>query len=51
MVGGASAGLSTFFEDFLLTQTPMLENLPFSATEDSVRTLFAEHGAVEKVGS
>lgn len=24
-------------------------NLPFSATEDSVRTLFAPHGAVEKV--
>jgi RNA recognition motif-containing protein len=24
-------------------------NLPFSATEDSVRTLFATHGAVEKV--
>ncbi len=24
-------------------------NLPFTATEDSVRTLFAQHGAVEKV--
>jgi cold-inducible RNA-binding protein len=24
-------------------------NLPFSATEDTVRALFAEHGAVEKV--
>jgi RNA recognition motif-containing protein len=24
-------------------------NLPFSATEDSVRTLFAPHGTVEKV--
>jgi RNA recognition motif-containing protein len=24
-------------------------NLPFTATEDSVRTLFANHGAVEKV--
>ena len=24
-------------------------NLPFSATEDSVRTLFAAHGTVEKV--
>jgi RNA recognition motif-containing protein len=24
-------------------------NLPFSATEDSVRTLFAAHGAVEKI--
>ena len=24
-------------------------NLPFSATEDAVRTLFAAHGAVEKV--
>jgi RNA recognition motif-containing protein len=24
-------------------------NLPFTATEDSVRTLFAPHGSVEKV--
>jgi RNA recognition motif-containing protein len=24
-------------------------NLPFSATEDSVRTLFASHGSVDKV--
>jgi len=24
-------------------------NLPFTATEDSVRTLFAVHGAVEKI--
>jgi cold-inducible RNA-binding protein len=24
-------------------------NLPFSATEDAVRTLFAEHGTVDKV--
>jgi RNA recognition motif-containing protein len=24
-------------------------NLPFSATEDSVRTLFAEHGTVDSV--
>ena len=24
-------------------------NLPFSATEDSVRTLFAQHGTVESV--
>jgi RNA recognition motif-containing protein len=24
-------------------------NLPFTATEDAVRTLFAAHGAVEKV--
>ena len=24
-------------------------NLPFSATEDSVRTLFAPHGTVEKI--
>lgn len=24
-------------------------NLPFSATEDAVRTLFASHGTVEKV--
>lgn len=24
-------------------------NLPFTATEDSVRTLFSNHGAVEKV--
>jgi RNA recognition motif-containing protein len=46
--GQASAGLSTFFEDFLLTKL-YVGNLPFSATEDSVRTLFAEHGNVEKV--
>lgn len=24
-------------------------NLPFNATEDSVRAIFAEHGAVEKI--
>jgi RNA recognition motif-containing protein len=24
-------------------------NLPFTATEDTIRALFAEHGAVEKV--
>ena len=41
--------LSTFIaEDFLLTKL-YVGNLPFSATEDSVRELFAAHGAVEKV--
>jgi RNA recognition motif-containing protein len=35
-------------EDFLLTKL-YVGNLPFSATEDSVRELFAAHGAVEKV--
>jgi hypothetical protein len=37
-----------FFEDLLLTKL-YVGNLPFSATEDSVRELFAAHGTVEKV--
>jgi RNA recognition motif-containing protein len=40
--------LSTSFEEFLLTKL-YVGNLPFSATEDSVRELFAAHGTVEKV--
>jgi hypothetical protein len=35
-------------EEFLLTKL-YVGNLPFSATEDSVRQLFAAHGNVEKV--
>jgi RNA recognition motif-containing protein len=35
-------------EELLLTKL-YVGNLPFSATEDSVRELFAAHGAVEKV--
>lgn len=35
-------------EEFLLTKM-YVGNLPFSATEDSVRELFAAHGSVEKV--
>jgi len=35
-------------EDFLLTKL-YVGNLPFSATEDSVRELFAAHGTVDKV--
>ena len=35
-------------EEFLLTKL-YVGNLPFSATEDSVRELFAAHGTVEKV--
>jgi RNA recognition motif-containing protein len=39
---------------FIFTRTPFMTklyvgNLPFSATEDAVRTLFAAHGTVEKV--
>lgn len=37
-----------FSEDFLLTKL-YVGNLPFSATEDSVRELFAAHGTVDKV--
>jgi RNA recognition motif-containing protein len=40
--------LSTFSEDFPLTKL-YVGNLPFSATEDSVRELFAAHGSVDKV--
>jgi RNA recognition motif-containing protein len=35
-------------EEILLTKL-YVGNLPFSATEDSVRALFAAHGTVEKV--
>jgi RNA recognition motif-containing protein len=35
-------------EEFRLTKL-YVGNLPFSATEDSVRELFAAHGTVEKV--
>ena len=35
-------------EEFLVTKL-YVGNLPFSATEDSVRALFAAHGTVEKV--
>ena len=35
-------------EEFLVTKL-YVGNLPFSATEDSVRELFAAHGTVEKV--
>ena len=37
-----------FAEEFLLTKL-YVGNLPFSATEDSVRELFAAHGTVDKV--
>ena len=36
------------FEIFLMTKL-YVGNLPFTATEDAVRTLFAPHGTVEKV--
>jgi RNA recognition motif-containing protein len=36
------------FEIFLMTKL-YVGNLPFSATEDAVRNLFAPHGTVEKV--
>jgi len=35
-------------EEFLVTKL-YVGNLPFSATEDSVRELFSAHGTVEKV--
>jgi RNA recognition motif-containing protein len=37
-----------FHSDFLMTKL-YVGNLPFSATEDAVRALFATHGTVEKV--
>jgi cold-inducible RNA-binding protein len=37
-----------FFEIFLMTKL-YVGNLPFSATEEAVRNLFAAHGTVEKV--
>jgi cold-inducible RNA-binding protein len=40
--------LSSFIRDFFMTKL-YVGNLPFSATEDAVRTLFAAHGTVEKV--
>ena len=46
--GEPVANLSTSFRGILLTKL-YVGNLPFSATEDSVRELFAAHGTVEKV--
>ena len=43
-----SGTICVFFEEILLTKL-YVGNLPFSATEDSVRALFAAHGTVEKV--
>jgi RNA recognition motif-containing protein len=41
--------LNSFFtRDFFMTKL-YVGNLPFSATEDSVRALFSNHGTVEKV--
>jgi RNA recognition motif-containing protein len=40
--------LYLFFETFFMTKL-YVGNLPFTATEDAVRTLFASHGTVEKV--
>jgi len=46
--GAAAPAIYILFEDILLTKL-YVGNLPFSATEDSVRELFAAHGTVEKV--
>jgi RNA recognition motif-containing protein len=46
--GAVAPAIYTLDEDFLLTKL-YVGNLPFSATEDSVRELFAAHGTVEKV--
>lgn len=40
--------LHYFFARFLMTKL-YVGNLPFTATEDAVRTLFAPHGTVEKL--
>jgi RNA recognition motif-containing protein len=48
---GAADRLCSIFslnEDFSVTKL-YVGNLPFTATEDSVRALFAPHGAVDKV--
>jgi RNA recognition motif-containing protein len=46
--GRVTPAIYQLFEDFLLTKL-YVGNLPFSATEDSLRALFAEHGTVEKI--
>ena len=46
--GAATPAIYILFEEILLTKL-YVGNLPFSATEDSVRALFAAHGTVEKV--
>jgi hypothetical protein len=46
--GAITPAIYILSEEFLLTKL-YVGNLPFSATEDSVRELFAAHGAVEKV--
>jgi RNA recognition motif-containing protein len=47
-VGRVTPAIHHLSEDFLLTKL-YVGNLPFSATEDSLRALFAEHGTVEKI--
>jgi RNA recognition motif-containing protein len=42
------AGLFTIFCEILMTKL-YVGNLPFTATEDAVRNLFAPHGTVEKL--
>jgi RNA recognition motif-containing protein len=44
----APALIPTSFETLSMTKL-YVGNLPFSATEDSVRTLFSAHGTVEKI--
>ena len=44
----AASTLIFLIRDFFMTKL-YVGNLPFSATEEAVRTLFAAHGTVEKV--
>jgi RNA recognition motif-containing protein len=45
---GLPADFFSFREIYAVTKL-YVGNLPFTATEDSVRTLFSSHGTVEKV--
>jgi RNA recognition motif-containing protein len=47
MHGGECSSLF-FTRDFFMTKL-YVGNLPFTATEDAVRSLFATHGTVEKI--
>ena len=48
LAGAIAPTIYNLVEDLLFTKL-YVGNLPFSATEDSVRALFASHGTVEKV--
>lgn len=44
-----TAGFPKFFHEYFAVTKLYVGNLPFSATDDGVRTLFSKHGVVEKV--